>query len=434
VRGGWVDEVRGRAQILEIAGQYTEIGASGSGLRGPCPLHGGKGPNFAVYPDRGSYKCYVCDAGGDVFTLVMEMEGLDFIGAAKHLAAHLGIDIPTYRPRARTEEERARERLQGEWAKAASAAGPAAEADGAPGAPAELPEADEDPWARLGLSGLSVSWGLGVERGADGRARLLLPVYEDSDVPLGWLRYQAEEMDGGAHPRFRGADPRGDGRAAEVLYHHPSLSSYLRKGPLLLVDDAPAVLALARLGYPASAALPSGRAASGEPWLTSADADHLAELGAKQVVFLIPTGASREERQSRMRGLFAAESLLVERGIQPLLLAPGGVGPGGLPELCPTPSSWAWVREQETAEALASVLRSNEAVADLFELRVAQVQSARERAGGLGWGEAVGKLRPTLDAALRSGDRVLYHAYMAWACRALGESDRWRLVRTMGRA
>jgi DNA primase len=89
-----VAEIRERAEIVELLGEYMPLKRSGRTWRGPCPLHGGEGPNFSVDPGRNLFKCFVCGEGGDVFAFFMKHLGLDFPSAVRHVAARVGIDVP----------------------------------------------------------------------------------------------------------------------------------------------------------------------------------------------------------------------------------------------------------------------------------------------------------------------------------------------------
>ncbi len=89
-----VEEIRERADILEICGESVRLKRTGRTWRGPCPLHGGEGPNFSVDPVRGIFKCFVCGEGGDVFAFVMKHAGLDFPAAIRHVAEKIGIEVP----------------------------------------------------------------------------------------------------------------------------------------------------------------------------------------------------------------------------------------------------------------------------------------------------------------------------------------------------
>ncbi|MEJ2317867.1 MAG: DNA primase [Gemmatimonadales bacterium] len=94
-----VEEVRARADLVEICGEYVSLKRVGKSYRGPCPLHGGEGPNFSIDADRGIYKCFVCGEGGDVFSFVMQHLGLDFPEAVRHVAERVGVEIPDERDR-----------------------------------------------------------------------------------------------------------------------------------------------------------------------------------------------------------------------------------------------------------------------------------------------------------------------------------------------
>lgn len=89
-----VQEIRERAEILEVCGEFVQLKRSGKTYRGPCPLHGGEGPNFSVDPARGIFKCFVCGEGGDVFSFLMKHLGLDFPSAVRQVAARVGIEVP----------------------------------------------------------------------------------------------------------------------------------------------------------------------------------------------------------------------------------------------------------------------------------------------------------------------------------------------------
>ena len=94
VRDALIDEIRERADIVAVCGEYTTLKRTGRTYRGPCPLHGGDGPNFSVDPGRGIFKCFVCGEGGDVFAFVMKHLGLDFPSSIRTLGAQFGVEVP----------------------------------------------------------------------------------------------------------------------------------------------------------------------------------------------------------------------------------------------------------------------------------------------------------------------------------------------------
>jgi DNA primase len=89
-----VEEVRRRADIVEIISEHTRLKRSGKTFRGPCPLHGGQGPNFSVDPGQGFYKCFVCGEGGTVYTFLQKHLGMSFPDAVRSVAERVGVELP----------------------------------------------------------------------------------------------------------------------------------------------------------------------------------------------------------------------------------------------------------------------------------------------------------------------------------------------------
>jgi DNA primase len=99
------EEVRDTADIVEVVGDYVRLKKSGSGFVGLCPFHDEKTPSFHVTPRMGIYKCFGCGASGDVFSFIMEMEGVSFPEALQSLADRYGIDLPDYSNSEENQEE-----------------------------------------------------------------------------------------------------------------------------------------------------------------------------------------------------------------------------------------------------------------------------------------------------------------------------------------
>jgi len=89
-----VEEVRSRADLVEIVAEQTRLKRSGRTFRGPCPLHGGEGPNFSVDPARNLFKCFVCGEGGDIFAFPMKHFGMSFVESVRWVADRVGVVIP----------------------------------------------------------------------------------------------------------------------------------------------------------------------------------------------------------------------------------------------------------------------------------------------------------------------------------------------------
>lgn len=89
--------IRDHADLLAITQDATgnRMRRTGSEWRGPCPLHGGEGPNFCVNPDKGVFSCFVCGESGDVFDFVRLRHRVDFPSARQWLADRAGISLIT---------------------------------------------------------------------------------------------------------------------------------------------------------------------------------------------------------------------------------------------------------------------------------------------------------------------------------------------------
>src|SRR3989344_98088 len=103
-----VQQVKDKLSIVDVVSQYVKLERSGMNLRARCPFHNERTPSFFVSPDRGTYHCFGCDKGGDIFSFVQEIEGLDFKGALKVLADKAGVKIVYSRGGKEQKDERGR--------------------------------------------------------------------------------------------------------------------------------------------------------------------------------------------------------------------------------------------------------------------------------------------------------------------------------------
>jgi len=103
---GDVDTIKERLDIAEIVSGYVKLEKSGASLKARCPFHNEKTPSFFVSPVRQSYYCFGCGAKGDIFTFVGEVEGLDFLGALKFLAAKAGVELGYHTSESKTEKDK----------------------------------------------------------------------------------------------------------------------------------------------------------------------------------------------------------------------------------------------------------------------------------------------------------------------------------------
>jgi DNA primase len=88
-----VEEVRARADIVDIVGEFVSLKKVGRQYKANCPFHEERTPSFYVTPEKGFYKCFGCGKSGDVFSFVMEKLGLDFVEAVRHVAGRAGVEL-----------------------------------------------------------------------------------------------------------------------------------------------------------------------------------------------------------------------------------------------------------------------------------------------------------------------------------------------------
>ncbi|MBN8609218.1 MAG: DNA primase [Deltaproteobacteria bacterium] len=109
-----VAEVRERTDIVQLIGEYVVLKRAGASFKGLCPFHSEKSPSFHVNPQRQFFHCFGCQASGDVFKFVMQLEGRSFPEALRQLADRAGVELPQMEAResdAVRREKAKRERL-----------------------------------------------------------------------------------------------------------------------------------------------------------------------------------------------------------------------------------------------------------------------------------------------------------------------------------
>ena len=91
---GFLQELKDRNDITEVASTYVNLKRRGRNMVGLCPFHGEKTPSFNIYTENGSFYCFGCGVGGDVISFIMRIENLDYIDAVKFLAQRAGMSMP----------------------------------------------------------------------------------------------------------------------------------------------------------------------------------------------------------------------------------------------------------------------------------------------------------------------------------------------------
>lgn len=88
-----LNEIRQAIDIVDLISDYVPLKKQGRNYFGLCPFHGEKTPSFSVSPEKQIYHCFGCGAGGNVFSFLMEYEGLSFQEAAIKLAQRANVDL-----------------------------------------------------------------------------------------------------------------------------------------------------------------------------------------------------------------------------------------------------------------------------------------------------------------------------------------------------
>jgi DNA primase len=90
--------IKDRVDIVQLISEYMQLKKAGVNWKGNCPFHKEKTPSFMVHPEKQIWHCFGCGKGGDVFTFIQEMEGLEFPEALKLMADRAGVKIENFAP------------------------------------------------------------------------------------------------------------------------------------------------------------------------------------------------------------------------------------------------------------------------------------------------------------------------------------------------
>src|SRR3954453_14864194 len=90
----FAQQLKAQVDIVRVVSDYVRLRRFGNRHSGLCPFHNEKTPSFSIYGEHQFFKCFGCDAKGDVFNFVMMIEGITFWEALRKLADQHGIALP----------------------------------------------------------------------------------------------------------------------------------------------------------------------------------------------------------------------------------------------------------------------------------------------------------------------------------------------------
>ena len=91
-----IDEIRNKSDIVNLINHYVPLKRAGENYKSNCPFHQEKTPSFVVSPRKQIFHCFGCHAGGNVFSFLMQYDGINFIESVKKLSHEAGIDVDKY--------------------------------------------------------------------------------------------------------------------------------------------------------------------------------------------------------------------------------------------------------------------------------------------------------------------------------------------------
>ncbi len=106
-----VEDIKSRLSIEDVISQYVELKRAGRNFKGLSPFSSERSPSFMVSPEKQIWHDFSSGKGGNMFSFVMEMEGLDFKGALELLARKAGVDLEQYRTSGQRSNTKEKERL-----------------------------------------------------------------------------------------------------------------------------------------------------------------------------------------------------------------------------------------------------------------------------------------------------------------------------------
>lgn len=100
-----LQEIKDRLNVADVIAGYITVKKAGSSFKALCPFHNEKTASFNISPAKQIWHCFGCGLGGDIFGFVMQYENLEFKDALKILADKAGVQLPSYRPENKPQQD-----------------------------------------------------------------------------------------------------------------------------------------------------------------------------------------------------------------------------------------------------------------------------------------------------------------------------------------
>ena len=428
-----IDEVRERADIVEVIGEHVRLKRAGSTYKGLCPFHQEKTPSFTVEPAKKVWFCHGCQRGGSLFTFVEEVEGLSFPEAVESLARRYNVQLrefagskraPSQRTRLyaalETAVEKYREALA---AKDAEVVRSYIESRGITPEIAERYQVGFGGWRREALVRSMLRGGFKTEElvaaglaTRDGRGtrdtffgRVLFPIFDPSGRPVGLggrvlpPEHRPEELPEG--PKYLNSRESPIFKKSKILYGtNWARVDVMQRKRLVLVEGYTDVIAMHAAGVGEAVATCG----------TALTEDHMKEISTRfgdvRIVMCLDSDAAGQAAMSRERTEELAGTY-----------SPGGemkggqwlpIGRGWLPEvnvaMLPQGKDPADFVRAEGAEGVGRIIDN---AVPLVEFLLRRALEGAELGSPDGRARAV---RRGVDVLRQVGDSLMRHEYSLW--------------------